>query len=141
MELRLIRDFKTSGFTLGRLLVNGRFLCYTCEDTVREQRGKPVASWKVPGKTAIPAGRYSIRVTFSKRFQKHLPLLIDVPGFEGIRIHAGNTADDTEGCILVGLTALENGVGNSRAAMAKLQPIIEAGLNEHKAVFITIGDA
>ena len=117
MEITVIRDVKTPSVTLGRL-TTGDFRAFTCEDTEHEV--------KIPGETCIPVGRYKVVVTFSNRFKKHLPLLLDVPGFTGVRIHAGNTAGDTEGCILVGLTRTTAGVGNSRAAMAKLMELFDA---------------
>lgn len=103
--------------TIGFLSCDGRLVCWTLEDVIREQAGVPVTAWKVPGQTAIPAGRYQVRVTLSPRFKRPLPLLFRVPGFEGVRIHAGNTAKDTEGCILVGLTRQQNTVRESRKAL------------------------
>ena len=88
----------------------------------------------MPSQTAIPLGRYRLSITPSARFKEDLPLLADVPGFEGIRIHAGNTHEDTEGCLLVGqmLTGLALGpsftVGNSRRALNALLPKLKAGL-------------
>ena len=88
------------GFTLSKLTTPLRSF-WVLEDQVREVVGEPVSEWKVPGKTAIPAGRYKVLITFSNRFQKLMPQLMDVPGFTGVRIHAGNTAADTEGCLLL----------------------------------------
>jgi hypothetical protein len=96
VELRLTRKEFTDRSTIGELHVNGVFECFTLEDTVR-----PV---KIKGETAIPEGRYEVVVNFSERFQRPLPLLLNVPNFEGVRIHPGNTDKDTEGCILVGWT-------------------------------------
>ena len=109
-ELHLRRVDATSIRTIGELSVDGTWLCYTLEDAIREGP-------KVPGETAIPAGRYQIRVTYSQRFKAVLPLLVDVPGFEWILIHAGNTAEDTEGCILVGMIRDQHRVLQSRLAL------------------------
>jgi hypothetical protein len=106
--------------TVGFLTREGRFLCWTLED---QQRTGP----KVPGATAIPAGTYPLRVTFSPRFKKPLPLVSDVPGFTGVRIHAGNTVKDTEGCILVGLRRKGDTVLESRAAMTMLMGLLGDG--------------
>ena len=96
---RLQRD---ADVTIGSMTVDGDWQCWTLEDPVREVPDQPVAQWKVPGKTAIPAGRYRVDITVSARFKRLLPLLAAVPGYEGVRIHAGNTSADTEGCILIG---------------------------------------
>lgn len=128
MKLLLEREIKTDVFTLGRLYIDGQFKMFTCEDAVREKPGIPVAEWKVPSKTAIPRGSYRVIITFSQRFQKHLPLLLDVPGFSGIRIHAGNTEKDTEGCILLGTGRAQGMVTNSRFAMSVFMPLLEEGL-------------
>jgi hypothetical protein len=96
MELKVLRKELTARSTIGELHVDGKFECFTLEDAVR-----PV---KIKGVTAIPAGAYEVVVNFSQRFQRPLPLLLNVPNFDGVRIHAGNTDADTEGCPLVGKT-------------------------------------
>ncbi len=128
MRLLLERDIKTKDFTLGKLYVSGQFAAFTCEDAVREKPGLRVEEYKVPGQTAIPCGRYRVIINFSQRFQKHLPLLLDVPGFKGIRIHAGNTQHDTEGCILLGTGRKDGRVTNSRLAMSVFMPMLEEGI-------------
>lgn len=118
MKILLERKILNDEYTLGEMSIDGEFCFYTCEDAVRDK--------KIKGETAIPYGIYEVVLTWSNRFQKVLPLLKDVPNFEGIRIHSGNTKEDTEGCILVGLTRLTHGVGRSRDAMAKLMPMLQA---------------
>lgn len=98
MELTLTRTAKRKGCTLGVLVVDGKEMCDTMEPTWRDLKKER----KVKGCTAIPEGRYPVVITLSPKFGKWLPLLLNVPFFEGIRIHAGNLPADTEGCILVG---------------------------------------
>ena len=135
MKLTLIRDHYYEGATLGKLYINGGFACYTLEDTDRrlEDGGE-----KIPGQTAIPRGTYAVTITQSARFGKPLPLLSDVPGFAGIRIHAGNTSADTEGCILVGTNRAENSIGNSRAAFGMVFEHIRDALEAGESVEIEI---
>ena len=113
LELRVLREEFTTKSTVGRLFYRfaptdpWSWICYTLEDAVREAPGVPVTAWKVPDATAIPVGLYALSVTVSARFSANaghpvsLPLLANVPGFAGVRMHGGNTAEDTEGCILV----------------------------------------
>lgn len=136
MKLTLKRDLKTEFYTAGELSVDGTFLCWTLEDAVRTLG--PKCEGKVPARTAIPAGTYEVAITFSNRFKKLLPLLMNVPCFEGIRIHSGNTADDSEGCILVGLEKSASGaVFKSRAAFDLLMSKIKS-VNKKEKVFIEI---
>lgn len=140
MYLKLVRDQPSAACTLGQLFVDGVFECYTCEDVER------LDAPKVPGKTAIPRGRYPIIITLSGRFGRDLPLLVGVPNFAGIRIHPGNTAADTEGCILPGNHRTETSVTESRLAFASLFLKIMRALDRREEVVIeitgpTIGDA
>jgi hypothetical protein len=130
MEITLTRDTLLEQRTLGKLYVNNIFECYTCEDTVREQ--------KIAGITAIPAGRYKVVITLSNRFKRELPLLLNVPNFTGIRIHAGNTEADTEGFILCGKTRNNEGVFGSRVATSGLIKKIREAINRGSDVWITI---
>lgn len=125
----LHRTTFTARSTIGEWWFNGGMLCFTIEDVEREH--------KIPRVTAIPRGRYEIVVTQSKRFKRALPLLLDVPGFEGIRVHAGNTADDTEGCICVGLNSGQDVVIHSKPALALVQGRINAALYSDR-VFLNI---
>jgi len=134
MQLRLTRKWRQGEATIGELDVDGAFACFTLEDQVRDGE-------KIPGRTAIPAGEYRVVITRSQRFQRHLPLLLDVPNFEGVRIHAGNTAADTEGCILVGRTIQGAGIGESRLAIEALIPQIRTVLGVGGSCWIEIKDA
>lgn len=87
--------------TIGRVFVNGLDHCYSLEDKVREVPGIPVEEWKVTGSTAIPRGDYKAILSFSNHFQREMVEILGVPGFLGIRIHGGNDASDTEGCIIM----------------------------------------
>lgn len=98
MKLKLKRAECGKVSTLGQLFVDDDFECFIIEDTDRQLETNP--GDKVYGQTCIPRGTYVVKVTPSARFKRDLPLLVGVPGFEGIRIHPGNTAADTEGCLL-----------------------------------------
>lgn len=126
--------------TIGELTIGGKHICWTCEDPEREVAGMPVEQWKIPGQTAIPRGSYRVVLTYSPRFQVSLPLLEDVPGFAGIRIHPGNDAGDTDGCILPGLERRPNGVGQSRLAYIELRKWLDAvWRNDDEAVMVIRG--
>lgn len=113
MELKLKRIAKRKTYTIGRLYIDREYFCDTLEPTWRDiGRGRP--GRKVPGCTAIPEGRYAVAVSFSPKFKRWLPLLLHVPFFSGIRIHAGNTANDTAGCILPGRNTVKGRVTDSR---------------------------
>lgn len=114
MKIEVKRHFKGPQYTIGRLFINGVYECDTLEDTVRPD------GVKIAGQTAIPAGTYPVRITWSPRFKKMLPMLDNVPNFTGVRIHTGNTAQDTEGCILVGYNRVKGRVCDSRAAFRRL---------------------
>lgn len=118
--LRLIREPSIDATTFGVLFLDGHFFGFTLEDQIREVPGAPVSAWKVRGQTAIPQGVYPIAMTLSNRFQRVLPLLEDVPGFSGIRIHSGNVIADTEGCLLVGMDRIDRKILRSRVALEKL---------------------
>jgi hypothetical protein len=135
MDLKVLRKELTAKSTIGELHVDGEFACFTLEDAVR-----PV---KIKGVTAIPAGIYEVVVNFSQRFKRPLPLLLNVPNFDGVRIHAGNTDADTEGCLLVGKTKGRDFIGGSRAAFDALFLRIQRATAKEKVFieFVLPGDA
>ena len=143
MELTLTRRWAVQESTLGELSDAGQRICYTLEDRVRPG---DIFLVKIPGKTAIPAGRYRVIVTFSQRFQRELPLLVDVPNFTAIRIHAGNRAENTEGCILVGQAIGDvdgdgpDDVLKSRPAEAEVLQRIRAALDGGESCYLTVED-
>lgn len=123
MKLLLHRQTFSDKSSVGTLYVNGLKECHTLEDRDRhlEEGGE-----KVYGETAIPRNTYKVVITYSNRFKQPMPLLVDVPQFEGIRIHPGNTAEDTHGCILVGVGIGQDILYNSRQAYERLFNKLEA---------------
>ena len=141
MELIQLREKSSDISTISKLFQDGVKLCYICEDVVRETySGKWVwkPEYKVPGKTAIPHGRYKIVMDLSNRFQQIMPHLLDVPDFQGIRIHPGNTAADTEGCLLPGKLQSGHTVLNSRQAYEELFNLLSNYWNKDEEMFINI---
>lgn len=134
MELRVERHWYSRKSTIGQLYVDGVYECFTLEDVVRP------AGVKVPGATAIPAGRYQVIIDYSERFGRPMPHILNVPEFTGIRIHPGNTAADTEGCLLVGQNRLTDDITQSRNAFDEFLPKLEVALSQGD-VFITYEDA
>jgi len=112
MKIEVKRLHRTDNSTIGELTIDGKFECYTLEDIERYV--------KIKGETAIPMGTYKVIINQSNRFKRLLPLLIGVPNFEGVRIHAGNSNHDTEGCILVGQNRSVDYITKSRKAFDSL---------------------
>lgn len=131
MELKVIRTDFGEEQTIGRLYINNKYFCDTLEDKVRNP------GVKVPAKTAIPYGKYEVIINESTRFKKELPLLLNVPGFSGVRIHSGNTDEDTEGCILVG-TKRGNIVVNSRAKFNIVFAELQKARQTNEKIFILV---
>ncbi len=131
MELRVERTDFTPKSTIGDLFIDSVWECHTLEDAVR---GPGI---KISGQTAIPQGRYEVTIDRSIRFKRMMPHILNVPMFEGIRIHAGNTAESVEGCIAVGQTKSENFIGRSVVAFSAFFPKLQEGLKGGE-LFITI---
>ena len=112
MKIEVKRLHRTDNSTIGELSIDGKFECYTLEDIERDV--------KIKGETAIAKGTYKVIINQSNRFKRLLPLLISVPNFEGVRIHAGNSNHDTEGCILVGQNRSVDYITKSRKAFDSL---------------------
>ena len=135
MKLLLKRKVFTDKSVTGELFIDDVFECYCLEDKDRDltktQDLRDILKAKIHGVTAIPYGEYEVVITWSNRFKCLMPLLVNVPGYEGVRIHTGNKAEDTEGCILVGKTKGLDFIGNSREEYAILfKKLSEAALKE-----------
>ena len=142
MKIRLHRKWLRSGYSIGILYVNGKRICETLED---EDRGltqdmsvDEILRQKVKGATAIPTGQYQVLWTYSPRFKKMMPLIDGVPGYSGIRIHSGNRAKDTDGCILCGRNTEIGTVTNSRYWTNKVAAMIETACKRKEEVTFTI---
>ena len=133
MKLIVTRKTFTTQSTIGELSVDGAFECFTLEDPVRPKR--------IPAVTAIPAGTYGVEITFSPKFGTDLPLLLDVPECEGVRIHPGNSAADSGGCLLVGKSKAIDFIGSSRDAFRGVLSKIAAAQKGGESITIQIVDA
>lgn len=142
MEILVKREYKKKDYTIGKMYINGEYFCDTLEDTDRGLTQimtlSEIKEVKEYGCTAIPTGRYPIAYTYSQRFKKHLPLLLNVPAFTGIRIHSGNTHKDTEGCILLGENKAVGKVLNSRKTMDEFLRILKPAIEACEDIWIEI---
>ncbi|MBQ6225218.1 MAG: hypothetical protein IJJ73_02795 [Bacteroidaceae bacterium] len=139
MELTLTRIAKRKDYTIGRLSVEGASFCDTLEPTWRDYEH---GAYKVKGRSAIPEGRYAVVISYSPKFRAWLPLLLGGPEFnkrwQGIRIHAGNSAKDTQGCILVGENKQVGRVLDSRIWLHRLKDKIVEAKSRGEPVWLTI---
>lgn len=146
MELKQVRKFKGDKYTISDFYIDGVKICNICEDPVRVLIDKnkdgdfnDAGEGKIYGDTAIPAGKYEVVITYSDRFKKYLPLLLNVPGYEGIRIHPGNSAADTHGCLLPGINDIQGRVSNSVKYFTLIFDKISNAINVKKEkVYINI---
>jgi predicted ThiF/HesA family dinucleotide-utilizing enzyme len=121
MELQVARETSKDDTTLGRLYVDGVAECDTLEDVIREIPNEPVSVWKIAEKTAIPVGRYLVSFVDSPKFGPNTISVNGVSGFEDIRIHSGNTAEDTHGCLLVGKRNTDKSISQSKDTLVALK--------------------
>lgn len=133
MKIIIQREPSDEHRTFGKLFIDGQYCCETLEDVVRDE--------KIKGETAIPAGTYRITLEHSPRFGPNTITVNKVPGFVGVRIHAGNTEADTEGCPLVGQVRADASILHSRAALDELKPEIAAALQAGEDVWLEVRNA
>ena len=153
MELKLKRIAKKNGYTIGRLSIDGKYFSDTLEDVDRGLDSSMsldvLKRKKLAHITAIPTGRYQVimnvvspRLSKSNFYKQYgggrVPRLLNVPAFEGILIHCGNTAKDTDGCILVGKNSKVGMVLDSKITYSKLYPLLEAAYKRKERIFITV---
>lgn len=142
MEIKLRRIAKKETYTIGKLYVDGAYYCDTLEDTDRGLRqGDGAAAckaMKVYGKTAIPTGVYTVVITYSPKFHRQMPKVLEVPGYSGILFHCGNTAKDTEGCILVGRNTKVGMVLQSRKTFAPFFTLLNGAYMAGERITLTV---
>ena len=142
MNLILQRKYRYSDYCIDKLYIDGKYFSDILEDPDRgltdSMSLEEIKRIKIKGNTCIPYGTYNITITYSPRFKKNLPLLNNVKGFDGIRIHSGNTPQDTEGCLLPGFNKVKGQVIDSRVTTDKLIAQIQQVLNKGEKVTITI---
>lgn len=141
MELRVERLWPRENYIVGRLYVNNEFFSNTLEDKIIDKNKNGIfdnGEKKVYGESAIPYGKYKVVYNYSPKFGRNLPRLLDVPHFEGILIHPGNTAKDSFGCILVGKNTSKGMLSESRYTSDKLNEIIDAAQKRGEEITIEI---
>ena len=134
MRLKLVRKYLKEDYTIGKLYVDGYYICDTLEDKYRDLSKEN----KIPGKTAIPYGIYEVILTMSARFKRIMPQVLAVPHFVGIRIHAGNTAENTEGCILVGKNKIKGKLVDSRFYCNMLMSLLKNAVIAREKIMLEI---
>ena len=142
MELRLERKYRNNNYCIDKLYINGKYFSDALEDPDRGLTDtmslEEIKKIKIKGNTCIPYGTYNITITYSPRFKKNLPLINNVKGFDGIRVHSGNTPQHTEGCVLLGFNKIKGQVVDSKVTVNKFIDIVQKALNKGEKVTITI---
>ena len=133
MQVTLWRKYRKPGYTIGRLYIDGVFFCNTLEDTDRGlaqyMSVGEIANIKIKGATAIPTGAYKVARTYSPKYKRLMPQVMNVKGYAGVRIHSGNTAADTEGCILLGDNTAVGRLTNSRKRCVEFETKMQVNGN------------
>ena len=142
MELRLERKYRSNNYCIDKLYINGKYFSDALEDPDRGLTDtmslEEIKKIKIKGNTCIPYGTYNVTITYSPRFKKNLPLINNVKGFEGIRVHNGNTPQDSSGCVLLGFNKVKGRVVDSKVTVNKFIDIVQKALNKGEKVTITI---
>lgn len=142
MEIKLHRKYRKTNYTIGQLIINNQYFSDTLEDTDRGLKDsmslEEIRRIKVFGSTCIPYGTYKVTITYSPKFKKNLPLINNVKGFDGIRIHSGNTSSDTQGCILLGFNKVKGKVINSKDTIDKFINLVQKAIDIGEQITIHI---
>lgn len=142
MEIKLHRKYRKSNYTIGQLFINNKYFSDCLEDPDRGLKDsmslEEIRRIKVFGSTCIPYGTYKVTITYSPKFKKNLPLINNVKGFDGIRIHSGNTSSDTQGCILLGFNKVKGKVINSKDTIDKFINLVQKAIDIGEQITIHI---
>lgn len=142
MELRLERKYRNNNYCIDKLYINGKYFSDALEDPDRgltdNMSLEEIKKIKIKDNTCIPYGTYNVTITYSPRFNRNLPLINNVKGFEGIRVHNGNTPQDSSGCVLLGFNKIKGQVIDSKVTVNKFIDIVQKALNKGEKVIITI---
>ena len=142
MQIDVVRTTKTENSTIGKMSLDGVYFCATLEPTTREVPGRPVSEWKIQNQTAIPCGTYPVTTSWSPKFNRVMPLVVNVLGFDEVRIHPGNDPKDTDGCCLVGQpTALPDWISQSDVTFNEFWAKFDAAIQAGEPVSITYSEA
>lgn len=144
MTIRIDRKWKKAEYTISRVYINGRYFgCNALEDTDRgllqTMQITELQRKKIKGKTAIPRGYYDVRITYSPKYKRNMPLVVDVPAFSGIRLHSLNKPEDSEGCIGFGKNDKVGWISDSKYWTDKICRLIETALSKGEKVTLIVG--
>ena len=142
MKLRLERRYRCNNYCIDKLYINNEYFSDALEDPDRSLTDsmslEEIKRIKIKDNTCIPYGTYNVTITYSPRFKRNLPLINNIKGFDGIRVHSGNTPQDTEGCVLLGFNKIKGQVIDSKVTVNKFIDIVQKALNKGEKVTIEI---